>query len=49
MHLIHVRCESHLQLLYGFQQRHPNVVFPEIPERGSFDLKEVLLANYFFD
>ncbi|GFP95301.1 DNA-directed RNA polymerase 1b mitochondrial [Phtheirospermum japonicum] len=36
-------------LLDGFQKSSPNLKFPPLPERGDFDLKEVLESTYFFN
>lgn len=36
-------------LLESFQRRHPDLVFPPLPERGSFDLNEVEKSPYFFN
>ncbi|KAJ3698257.1 hypothetical protein LUZ61_001962 [Rhynchospora tenuis] len=36
-------------LLSGFEKTFPNVNFPPLPERGDFDLKEVLNSTYFFN
>lgn len=37
------------QLLKSFQERFPDLKFPEVPTRGDLDLKEVLQAPYFFN
>ena len=37
------------QLLKNFQERFPDLVFPEVPARGDLDLNEVLRAPYFFN
>jgi DNA-directed RNA polymerase len=31
-----------------WEKRYPNIEFPELPERGDFDLNEVKSAPYFF-
>ncbi|XP_015880486.3 DNA-directed RNA polymerase 2B, chloroplastic/mitochondrial [Ziziphus jujuba] len=36
-------------LLESFQQSFPTLTFPSLPERGNFDLKEVLESPYFFN
>ncbi|KAG0631342.1 hypothetical protein M758_1G245900 [Ceratodon purpureus] len=36
-------------LLKSFQERFPDLVFPEVPTRGDLDLEEVLRAPYFFN
>ncbi|KAL7091185.1 hypothetical protein ACP275_12G090000 [Erythranthe tilingii] len=36
-------------LLDGFQQSFPKLKFPPLPERGDFDLREVLDSTYFFN
>ncbi|KAL0430032.1 UNVERIFIED_CONTAM: DNA-directed RNA polymerase 1B, mitochondrial [Sesamum radiatum] len=36
-------------LLEGFQKSFPNLNFPPLPERGDFDLREVLESTYFFN
>ncbi|KAK9100283.1 hypothetical protein Scep_023713 [Stephania cephalantha] len=36
-------------LLEGFQQSFPTLSFPPLPERGDFDLREVLESAYFFN
>ncbi|XP_023748334.1 DNA-directed RNA polymerase 1, mitochondrial [Lactuca sativa] len=36
-------------LLESFQKSFPNMEFPPLPERGDFDLKEVLKSPYFFN
>ncbi|KAJ4755143.1 DNA-directed RNA polymerase [Rhynchospora pubera] len=36
-------------LLSGFEKTFPNLSFPPLPERGDFDLKEVLDSTYFFN
>ncbi|XP_010526301.1 PREDICTED: DNA-directed RNA polymerase 3, chloroplastic [Tarenaya hassleriana] len=36
-------------LLQSFQASYPNLVFPPVPKRGNFDLKEVLESSYFFN
>jgi DNA-directed RNA polymerase len=38
-----------VQLLKTFEECFPDVNFPPVPERGNFDLKEVLQAPYFFN
>eukprot|EP00271_Cylindrocystis_brebissonii_P001758 TRINITY_DN1202_c0_g1_i1.p1 TRINITY_DN1202_c0_g1~~TRINITY_DN1202_c0_g1_i1.p1 ORF type:complete len:1526 (+),score=314.63 TRINITY_DN1202_c0_g1_i1:354-4931(+) len=35
-------------LLASFQERHPEITFPPVPERGDFDIQSVLGARYFF-
>ncbi|KAJ0988251.1 hypothetical protein J5N97_006607 [Dioscorea zingiberensis] len=36
-------------LLESFQQSFPSLSFPPLPERGDFDLKDVLDSTYFFN
>ncbi|XP_073282501.1 DNA-directed RNA polymerase 1, mitochondrial-like [Primulina huaijiensis] len=36
-------------LLQDFQRSFPNLNFPPLPERGDFDLREVLESTYFFN
>lgn len=36
-------------LLESFQQSFPDLKFPPLPERGDFDLREVLESPYFFN
>ncbi|KAF1870050.1 hypothetical protein Lal_00017630 [Lupinus albus] len=36
-------------LVEGFQRSFPKLSFPPLPERGDFDLKEVLESPYFFN
>ncbi|KAJ0260366.1 DNA-directed RNA polymerase 3 [Hirschfeldia incana] len=36
-------------LLQSFQESYPTLVFPPVPKRGDFDLKEVLESHYFFN
>ncbi|KAG9439655.1 hypothetical protein H6P81_019820 [Aristolochia fimbriata] len=36
-------------LLESFQKSFPELSFPPLPERGDFDLKEVLNSTYFFN
>lgn len=36
-------------LLEGFEQSFPALSFPPLPERGDFDLREVLESPYFFN
>ncbi|CAA0828792.1 DNA-directed RNA polymerase 1- mitochondrial [Striga hermonthica] len=36
-------------LLDGFQKSFPKLIFPPLPERGDFNLKEVLESTYFFN
>jgi DNA-directed RNA polymerase len=35
-------------LLRDFKISYPDLQFPDIPERGNLDLKEVLNSTYFF-
>lgn len=35
-------------LLNNFEERYPHNTFPEVPERGSFDLNKVKDSAYFF-
>lgn len=35
-------------LLRDFKVSYPDLQFPDIPERGNLDLKEVLNSTYFF-
>lgn len=37
------------QLLEDFQTSYPTLKFPSLPERGNFDLQEVLRSPYFFN
>jgi len=34
--------------LIDFKASNPELIFPEIPERGKLDLKEVINSTYFF-
>ncbi|MED6185301.1 DNA-directed RNA polymerase 2B, chloroplastic/mitochondrial [Stylosanthes scabra] len=36
-------------LLESFQESFPTLIFPPLPERGDFDLREVLESPYFFN
>ncbi|KAG6420986.1 hypothetical protein SASPL_117532 [Salvia splendens] len=36
-------------LLESFEQSFPSLTFPPLPERGDFDLREVLDSEYFFN
>nr|GMC59505.1 DNA-directed RNA polymerase 2A [Ipomoea batatas] len=36
-------------LLESFEQSFPMLSFPPLPERGDFDLKDVLESTYFFN
>ncbi|KAJ6994099.1 DNA-directed RNA polymerase 3B [Populus alba x Populus x berolinensis] len=36
-------------LLEDFQTSYPTLKFPSLPERGNFDLQEVLRSPYFFN
>ncbi|KAB2624394.1 DNA-directed RNA polymerase 1 [Pyrus ussuriensis x Pyrus communis] len=36
-------------LLEGFQESFPNMTFPPLPDRGDFDLRDVLESPYFFN
>ncbi|XP_050940583.1 DNA-directed RNA polymerase 3, chloroplastic isoform X1 [Cucumis melo] len=36
-------------LLEGFETTYPGLTFPSLPERGDFDLQEVLRSPYFFN
>ena len=38
-----------LQLLESFQSSFPDLKFPPLPERGDFDLRDVLQSTYFFN
>ena len=38
-----------VQLLKTFEECFPDVNFPPVPDRGNFELKEVLRAPYFFN
>lgn len=38
-----------MQLLLDFQTQFPDLVFPEVPARGDFEMKEVLKSPYFFN
>lgn len=38
-----------MQLLEGFEKSFPTLNFPPLPDRGDFDLKEVLESPYFFN
>lgn len=38
-----------MQLLESFQKLFPELSFPPLPERGDFDLKDVLESPYFFN
>jgi len=35
-------------LLENFSERYPHNKFPEIPEKGSFDLEQIKDSDYFF-
>jgi DNA-directed RNA polymerase len=35
-------------LMRDFKQGFPDLHFPEIPQRGNLDLREVLNSTYFF-
>ncbi|KAF3777206.1 DNA-directed RNA polymerase 2A [Nymphaea thermarum] len=37
------------ELLESFQKSFPQLRFPPLPDRGDFDLKEVLKSPYFFN
>lgn len=37
------------QLLENFQKSFPKLTFPPLPDRGDFDLKDVLQSPYFFN
>lgn len=39
----------YVQLVESFQQSFPTLTFPPLPERGDFDLKDVLESPYFFN
>uniref|UniRef100_A0A5K1CAZ4 DNA-directed RNA polymerase C-terminal domain-containing protein n=1 Tax=Nymphaea colorata TaxID=210225 RepID=A0A5K1CAZ4_9MAGN len=36
-------------MLESFQASFPSLVFPPLPDRGDFDLQEVLESPYFFN
>ncbi|MCI07629.1 DNA-directed RNA polymerase 1B mitochondrial-like, partial [Trifolium medium] len=36
-------------LLENFEKTFPELKFPPLPERGDFDLQEVLKSPYFFN
>ncbi|RID55590.1 hypothetical protein BRARA_G02842 [Brassica rapa] len=36
-------------LLESFQKSFPGLTFPPLPERGDFDLREVIRSPYFFN
>lgn len=38
-----------LQLLEEFEKNYPGIEFPDLPPRGSFNIKEVLKSTYFFN
>lgn len=38
-----------LQLLESFQRSFPSLSFPPLPERGDFNIKDVLDSTYFFN
>lgn len=38
-----------LQLLESFHKSFPDLTFPPLPERGDFDLRDVLKSPYFFN
>ena len=42
-------CFTFLQLLESFQKSFPTLNFPPLPERGDFDLRDVLESPYFFN
>ena len=35
-------------LLDSLERRYPQIQFPPVPERGQFNIKEVLKSEYFF-
>lgn len=37
------------QLLESFEKSFPSLSFPALPERGDFDLSDVLESPYFFN
>lgn len=37
------------QLLESFEKKFPTLKFPSLPERGDFDLREVMDSTYFFN
>lgn len=37
------------QLLESFQESFPTLSFPPLPDRGDFDLSDVLESSYFFN
>lgn len=39
----------YVQLLESFEESFPGLDFPPLPERGDFDLKDVLESPYFFN
>jgi DNA-directed RNA polymerase len=38
-----------MQLLENFEKSFPKLKFPPLPERGDFDMKDVLESPYFFN
>ena len=36
------------QLLAEFQEQHPKLTFPPIPDKGDLDITNVLNSDYFF-
>lgn len=38
-----------MQLLESFQKEYPELTFPSLPDRGDFDLQEVIDSPYFFN
>jgi DNA-directed RNA polymerase len=40
---------SPFQLLKEFEESYPTLEFPQLPERGNFDLGHVLRSPYFFN
>lgn len=40
---------DNLQLLENFETSYPALAFPPLPQRGDFELEEVLVSPYFFN
>ena len=37
------------ELLVRLREQHPDIMFPQIPDVGSFDIGQVAHATYFFN
>jgi DNA-directed RNA polymerase len=38
-----------MQLLESFEKSFPTLKFPPLPDRGDFNMKDVLESTYFFN